>query len=329
MVGKKVLQEYSMKNAILKLLGMEYSYPRVTSELKRYASKYIISPIYKERIDIIMPTYNRLRETKRTIKNLYSSTKIDFNLILIDNCSDKDTKDYLQSLSKQKGNIKVIFRTTNIGASGARIDGLKYATSEYVAFLDNDIIVMPNYFENLIGTLEARKDIVAVQSKVVFPDRSIQINRPYFENDEERIVFYDKDISKRYDDAVTEKQELCSWIPIGATLWRRDIFKKYSLDINLGTSYEDNDLTLRLHNDGYLFINCPSAICLHVTSQFAPDESKDQNYTKDRFGYQNVRKSAKLFFEKHGLIFFYGDPIGYVKTLGFDSVDEYENFVKG
>lgn len=317
-----------MKNAILKLLGLQYSYPSVKKELTIFVQQYQKTIEYSKSIDIIMPTFNRLRETKRTLEHLYKSTLVPFNLIIVDSNSSNDTVAYLKSFEKQKQNVTLVLLEKNEGGAGARIAGLKYATSGYVAFLDNDILVMPGYFENLISTLEENKDVLAVQSKVVFPNKLIQINRPYIESDDEWIVFYDKDIGKEYDSKNSLIQEHCDWIPIGATIWRREIFNEYSLDVNLGTSFEDNDFSYRLHNKGYKFLNCPSAICLHITSLFAPDDSIDQKYTKERFGDSKVQKSARIFFQKHGLIFSYGDPKEYIKTIGFKSIEEYVNFVK-
>jgi GT2 family glycosyltransferase len=328
MVSKEVSQKFSMKDLVLKLLGLEYSYPSFKKELLYFSDQYKTTSSYKKTIDIVMPTFNRLRETKRTIDHLYKTTNIPFNLVIVDNNSSDDTVGYLKGLEKTKNNLKVIFLDKNLGGAGSRIEGLKYCSEEYVAFLDNDILTMNSYFENMINTLEANKDVSAVHSKVVLPNGLIQINRPYIESDEEWVVFYDKDIHKRYDEQSTLKQEKCPWIPIGATMWRRSLFDNHSLDKEFGTLFEDNEFSYRLNKEGVKFMNCPGAICLHVTSVFAPDDSKDKKYVTERFSYDTAQKSAKLFFKKHGLIFSFGDPVEYVKTIGFQTVDEYTTFLR-
>jgi GT2 family glycosyltransferase len=317
----------SLKNKILKISGLEYTYPKVKQELKLFSQQYSIENQYQMPIDIIMPTYNRFRETKRTINNLLKNLKIKFNLIIVDNNSLDGTKEYLEDLANKHTNLKLILLKENLGGSGARIEGLKHVQNEYVAFLDNDIITMPFYFENLINALETHKDVIAVQSKVVLPNKLIQINKPYYKINNQWIQFFDEDYEKNYYDASTLSQSQLNSIPIGATLWRSEIFKKYSLDAEMGTSYEDNDLAFRLSKDGYQFINCPGAICLHIPSLFAP-EDKPSDYNKARFGLETVRKSAQTFYKKHGLLFSFGDPEKYTKYIGFVNVEEYISFIK-
>ena len=319
----------SFKDSIAKLLGIEYSYPSVKKELSSFAEQYKIVKKFEE-IDIIIPTYNRIRETKRTIENLYQSTSIPFKLIIVDNGSTDETIQYLEALKQERQNVKIIFLKDNPGASTARSEGLKESKNKYVAFLDNDIITMPYYFENLIETLEQKGEKVpGVQSKVVLPNKLIQINYPVLVVDQDLARFFDLDQSKSYNDPSTLETKECSWIPIGATLWRRELFDKYSFDKEMGTSYEDNDLTFTLHKDGYKFSNCPKAICLHLNSEFAPEEKSNSEYQKGRFGLEGVRNSAKHFFQKHAMFFIYGDIEGYCRHLGFNSVQEYKDFIKG
>lgn len=319
----------NLKDSIAKLLGLEYSYPSVKKELTSYAERFKVNKKTFEEIDIIIPTYNRLRETKRTLDHLYKTTKIPFKLIIIDNGSTDGTIQYLESLQKEKKNLKVVFLQGNPGASTARSEGLKESKNKFVAFLDNDIITMPNYFENLIQTLETSgSEIQGVQSKVVLPNKLIQINYPTLTLDQDLAKFLDLDQSKKYYDPSTLEAKVCSWIPIGATLWRRELFDRFSFDKAMGTSYEDNDLTFTLYKDGYRFSNCPQAVCLHINSEFAPEGKKNNDYSTARFGSDNVRNSAKHFYNKHGMFFIFGDIDGYCKHLGFNSLQEYKDFIK-
>lgn len=323
----------NLKNLLLKLLDLDFTYPRVKSALNDYVYKkgYVSQSFFASKdlqpIDIIMPTFNRPRETRRCINNLYEKISIPFRLIIVDNNSTKEMKNLLKRMASSKSNIELILLEDNLGGAGSRMKGLQLAKSEFVAFIDNDIYVMHRYLEHLLNTIKS-SDYIAVQSKVVQPNGLVQVNRPYYEIDNGWAIFYDKDIGKRFNDKYTEIQEEINWLPAGATMWRREIFNKYSFDESMGTLYEDNDFAFRLNKDGIKFTNCPSAVCLHYSSDFAPDNTNNNQYTKERFSKDKTLNSAKIFFKKHGLYFSYGKPEHYVKHIGFGSVTEYIQFLK-
>lgn len=313
----------NLKHKILEFLGLEYSYPTIKKELKTFSlSNNKSNPNFKGKIDVIIPSFNRVRELKRTINNLQNNSKL--RIIVVDNDSNNTTKNYLKSLSSPS--LKVVFQTQNTGGSGARIEGLKHIDSEFVAFLDNDIITFPGYFENLIFTLETHSEVIAAQSKVILPNGLIQINRPHFVIEDKWIIFGDKDRDKKYNDYSSIVQEECNYTPIGATLWRSKIFQKYNFDIKFKTVYEDNDFSYSLNKEGFKFINCPNAICLHIPSNFAPDSTRQ--YEIARFDNSTILNSAKEFYKKHGKYFAYNDISSHIKYIGFNSTDEYINFLK-
>lgn len=316
----------TIKGKVQKLIGLQETYPSVFKEVSRYALD--LNKHTKQtnvQLDIIMPSFDRLSVLKRAVDFLLKNTSIKFNLIIVDNNSNSETKKYLRNLNHQ--NIRVIFEHRNLGGSGARMAGLQLAKSEYVAFVDNDIFPMPFYFENLIKTLEDNKEIAAVQSKVVYPNRLIQINRPSLELDDKWLIFFDKDLDKKYNDPSTELSEEIHWMPSGATLWRRSVFEKESFDEEFKTSYEDNEFSYRLSKKGYKFMNNHKAICLHLSSQFTPS-SVSKAYTENRFGNDIVLNSLKEFKKKHKFYLSFGDKEKFSKYMGFDSSQKFEDIME-
>ena len=90
------------------------------------------------KLSIITLTYNKLKYTKKYVESLFKYTK-DFELIIVDNGSTDGTREYLQSLN----NVKLIFNDENIGFSKGNNQGLTIAEGEYIAFLNNDILLYP------------------------------------------------------------------------------------------------------------------------------------------------------------------------------------------
>ena len=94
------------------------------------------------KLSIITLTYNKLKYTKKYIESLYKYTR-DFELIIVDNGSTDGTREYLQSLD----GVKLIFNEENVGFSKGNNQGLELAEGEYIGFLNNDILLFPDWFE--------------------------------------------------------------------------------------------------------------------------------------------------------------------------------------
>ena len=87
-------------------------------------------------VSIVIPTYNRVEELKRAVKSIYSQTFKNWEIIVIDNNSEDNTKEYIKELNNNK--IK-FFSTNNNGViAKSRNIGIQKAKGTYLAFLDSD-----------------------------------------------------------------------------------------------------------------------------------------------------------------------------------------------
>ncbi|MBP9853827.1 MAG: glycosyltransferase family 2 protein [Candidatus Omnitrophica bacterium] len=112
--------------------------------------KYSKNPL----ISIVTPTYNRVRFLDRLIKNVFSQTNQDFELILVDDGSTDHTKELIDHhILENPGSIHYIFQQ-NQGAGAARNTGLSHSKGKYIAFLDSDDEWLPDYLEKTINVLE-------------------------------------------------------------------------------------------------------------------------------------------------------------------------------
>lgn len=93
---------------------------------------------------IVLITYNRLKYTQRTLRNLYRTIEVPYYLVVVDNASTDGTIAYLERHLKRNKVDKVIFnadnyypgKATNIGWS----EGLKdYPEATHLMRLDNDM----------------------------------------------------------------------------------------------------------------------------------------------------------------------------------------------
>lgn len=100
-------------------------------------------------ISVIIPIYNVSTTIEKILESLLQQTERDFEVIMVDDGSIDDSADICQRIARQDTRFRYIHQK-NAGVSAARNRGLQEATGEYIAFLDADDIVAPNYLQELL-----------------------------------------------------------------------------------------------------------------------------------------------------------------------------------
>lgn len=223
------------------------------------------------KLSIITLTYNKLKYTKKYIESLYKYTK-DFELIIVDNGSTDGTREYLQSLD----GVKLIFNEENVGFSKGNNQGLELAEGEYIGFLNNDILLFPDWFE------ECEKVFQQENAGFVGPRH---IN-PHFDNTNEKTYIkyfknkfnYKKEYEKNFDECV-----------FSCAITKREVLDKIgNFDENYFPAFfEDNDLKYRAVLEGYgIFV--ANTVCFF---HFGSVTSKTQDF--------NLEKNRDYYFSKY------------------------------
>lgn len=106
----------------------------------------------KPNISVIVPIYNVEPYLRRCVDSLLQQSYADFELILVDDGSPDNCSAICDEYAAADKRVKVIHKT-NGGLSDARNAGLQVAQGEYIAFVDSDDWVTPNYLEQMLNTL--------------------------------------------------------------------------------------------------------------------------------------------------------------------------------
>jgi len=88
-------------------------------------------------VSVIMPVYNGERFIKKAIDSVLIQ-QVDFELIIIDDCSTDGTADVIEATVGNRSDIIVLKNEYNMGAAKTRNRGISAARGEYIAFLDAD-----------------------------------------------------------------------------------------------------------------------------------------------------------------------------------------------
>lgn len=101
-----------------------------------------------KKISIIMALYNTEDYLRETVESVLCQSYPNFELIIVDDCSSDGSFLIATSLAKLDSRISAYRTSKNFGGpAGPRNVGLKYATGDYIAFLDSDDVWPVNKLE--------------------------------------------------------------------------------------------------------------------------------------------------------------------------------------
>ena len=104
------------------------------------------------KLSLIVPVYNCIGNLSACIDSILRQTNSDWELLLVDDGSSDGSGAVCDRFAEQDGRIRV-FHKANGGASSARNLGLKYATGDYILFIDGDDTVEPDFLERISHSL--------------------------------------------------------------------------------------------------------------------------------------------------------------------------------
>jgi len=114
--------------------------------------------IVDDACDIIVVAHNALTYVQRCVESIFKYSDYKFNLIIVDNKSNYETKCFLKTLQ----NIKLITNEKNYGFGYANNKALRQSKSKYICFLNSDTIVKKGWLEELYKTLDSHNNCGAV-----------------------------------------------------------------------------------------------------------------------------------------------------------------------
>jgi glycosyltransferase EpsH len=124
------------------------------------------------RISIIVPVYNASAFLDRCLKSLAAMTIQDFEVIAVDDGSEDDSWAIIEKMARSDVRFSRSFRAPHGGLGPARNRGLELASGEFVAFVDSDDYVDPDYARTPYALACAEDaDLVCFGSWWEYPDR--------------------------------------------------------------------------------------------------------------------------------------------------------------
>lgn len=120
------------------------------------------------RISVIVPLYRTEDHIERCLRSIMAQTVMDIEIICIDDCSPDGSAAIVERLQAEDGRIMLLRHDRNRGSGGARNSGIRAARAAYLACVDSDDHVAPDFLERLWeGARDGHFDIVVCGYAIV------------------------------------------------------------------------------------------------------------------------------------------------------------------
>lgn len=127
-----------------------------------------------EAVSVIIPTRNRARDLETTVASLLKQTILPKELVIVDQSEDVESRERVEALLKTardstpaRSVTLTYVRDTNIsGGAVARNRAMELAAGAIWLFLDDDVVLEPDFIEKLLATYRLSPEAIGVSGVV-------------------------------------------------------------------------------------------------------------------------------------------------------------------
>ncbi len=213
-------------------------------------------------ISLIIPSYN----TEKHLINTYNSVRKYYKnveIVIINDGSTDNTSKWLDAL--EDDNVIKINSKERKGHTYFYDEGMRQATNEIVGIMHSDMVIGPNYIENMLKHLERGKVVCATRIEPpIHPAGKEKIVMDFgIDHDNLKLKAFEEFCVKSQNEFknITTKGIFAPWI-----LYKEDHFNIGGHDqIFAPYGYEDSDIFNRWILAGYEMVQSRDAFVYHLT----------------------------------------------------------------
>ncbi|MFM8807238.1 MAG: glycosyltransferase family 2 protein [Sphingomonadales bacterium] len=239
-----------------------------------------------EGISVVIPNYNGRALLPLILPPAFMAlqkTNLPFEVIVADDASSDDSVGWLASNYSE---IKVVVATQNAGFSATANRGIRAAQFNWVLLLNSDVILTPDYFEQLLP-YRTIPNILGVSARIIgWDDDQLQEGGKY-------PVLQGAKIKTGYDfipiEPTTQDRWPCFYLSGSNAFINKSVFETIGQFNELFSPFyvEDAELSLRAWRLGYASYYEHRAICRHRHAATILSSQKkkavDRIYNRNKF----------------------------------------------
>ena len=208
------------------------------------------------KVSIIMAAYNAEQTIRQAIDSVLAQTYVDFELLVIDDCSKDATCSIVKQYTENDARIRLICNSGNVGVSQTRLNGLKEATGDWIAVLDSDDAWLPEKLEKQMKLQRQTKAVLLYTGSTYMNEVGEPVK--WFLNVSETVTY--RQLLKQ--NILSNSSSLC----------RKDIYEKhYMIGENM---HEDFAIWLRILRSGVVAYGVNEPLLIYRISQNSKSGNK-------------------------------------------------------
>ena len=178
-----------------------------------------------EKVSVIVPIYNVEKYIRRCLDSIIAQEYGNMEIICVDDCGQDTSMEIVAEFqNKYPDKVIIVQNPENMGLGAARDAGMKAATGAFIAFIDSDDYIKPDFISRYMQEFENSAMDVVVGG--------------YIRDENGTFTEYPADISD--DEAI--------WVNVSACLkmYRRKFLEQHNLDFNGVRRYEDEGFMYKI-----------------------------------------------------------------------------------
>lgn len=219
------------------------------------------------RTTVVVAPREQFRVTRPALESIFAHTEVPYHLVYIDGASPAPVQRYLKRRARQRG-FKLVRTEHLLSPMEARALALPHVDTEYVCFVDNDVLVTRGWLDRLVRCAD-ETDAWAVGPLYCNEDPARGLihmaggEAHIVEEHGRRSFFEDHRFPRRLAREVRAhlRREPTELVEFHCKLLRTELFDKFGLqDSRYLSCGESLDLCLQLREAGYPVYLEPSAV---------------------------------------------------------------------
>jgi len=221
-------------------------------------------------VSFYVPTFNSEKTIRRCLVSIQNQNITPKEILVVDAGSTDNTVKIAQELG-----VKTIVKDSTLGLAAARNIGIQNTTGEYVASVDSDVELSPEWLKIVLNAIK-KEGVGGVGGRLIETSSIYTIQQWRFFHMQQN--WGEKEITPKF--------------LFGAdNIYRREALLNAGLyDESFTTNHEDVDICEKLTKKGYRLLYLPEATCFHLREDTVKSNLdnywnwfKDENCEKNRY----------------------------------------------
>lgn len=230
----------------------------------------------KPQVTIVVSQRERFSFTRESLESIYEHTTVPFKLIYVDANSPQKIQKYLEEQS-QKRKFQLVRRDYYLSPNQARNIAISHVDTEYLLFIDNDVLVSPNWLESLLQCSEETNatvvcpltcigknfgEVVHLAGGEAHIVENVKGDGRIKRKVHEKHYFVNRKVAEIKEQLQRQK---CEFAEFHCMLVKSDIFQKIGLlDEGFLSTREHIDFCMTVNNAGGSFYCEPTSVVTYV-----------------------------------------------------------------